>query len=46
MMQSDHSEGKGYCIVSTGLNVFQTPLQLKHSDLLSSELFALMERNI
>lgn len=40
MMQSDHSEGKGYCIVSTGLNVFQTSLQLKHSDLLSFELFA------
>ncbi|GAK59043.1 heparinase II/III family protein [Candidatus Vecturithrix granuli] len=40
MLQSEKPEGNGYCVVSTGLNVFSTSLQLKHSDLLSFELFA------
>lgn len=40
MMWSETDRGNGYCVISTGVNTFQTALPLKHSDLLSFELFA------
>lgn len=40
MMWGETEEQNGYCIISTGVNAFQTALPLKHSDILSFELFA------